>query len=295
MKKLTTWQFIEKANKIHNNKYDYSLVEYNGINTPVKIICPIHGEFLQIAYVHLITYGCPKCGNNISCKKQTYKQEKVIFKFKQIHGDKYDYSLVEYENNLTPVKIICPIHGEFLQTPKSHKKCGCPKCGNNIKLTTEQFIEKARKIHGDKFDYSLVEYVNARTKIKIICKKHGIFEQTPDNHYKYIGCPKCCGSIGESEVRKILQEKNIKFEEQKRFKNCKNKYTLPFDFYLPEYNLCIEYQGIQHFESIEWFGGKNKLQYTQQNDQIKRNYCKDNNIILLEIKYNDNIKLKLLL
>ena len=114
---------------------------------------------------------------------------------KKIHGDKYDYSLVEYIGARTKVKIICPQHGEFEQRPGAHFNGGrgCKQCGFNIRqrLTTEQFIERARKLHGDKYDYSLVQYVNNRTKVKIICPKHGEFEQVPSSHCNGNGCKKC--------------------------------------------------------------------------------------------------------
>jgi len=131
-------------------------------------------------------------------------------------------------------------------------------------------------------------------KIKIICKKHGIFEQTPDNHInKKTGCPICNESKGEKEIRIILNNLNIKYIKQKTFNNCKNKRKLPFDFYLTDYNLCIEFDGIQHFKSIEYFGGEKVLKETQKRDLIKNNYCKENNIKLLRIKYNENILKKL--
>ena len=116
-----------------------------------------------------------------------------IKKARQIHGDKYDYSKVEYTNNKTKVCIICSEHGEFWQTPHSHlSKKGCPRCcKRNYKYTTEQFIEKAREVHGDKYDYSKVEYVNANTKICIICPEHGEFWQTPASHLNGKGCEKC--------------------------------------------------------------------------------------------------------
>jgi hypothetical protein len=110
------------------------------------------------------------------------------------HGDRYNYRLVEYKNNKTKVKIICPIHGIFEQTPHGHLRgYGCLECGGSKRLTTEEFIKKAKDIHGDKYDYSLVEYKNNKTKVKIICHEHGPFEQTPNDHLKGFGCPKCKG------------------------------------------------------------------------------------------------------
>ena len=185
----TTDEFIAKAKKIHGDKYDYSKVEYVGALTKVCIICPKHGEFCQEANSHLRGQGCPKC----KYEKQTCTTDEFIAKAKKIHGDKYDYSKVEYVNRKTKVCIICPKHGEFWQTPSAHLRGqGCPKCKSKKQTcTTDEFIAKAKKIHGDKYDYSKVEYVNRKTKVCIICPKHGEFWQTPNHHLSGCGCPKC--------------------------------------------------------------------------------------------------------
>ena len=202
-KRNTTEEFIEKAKKVHGNKYDYSKVEYIDKLTPVIIICPIHGEFTQTPDTHLNGSGCQKCG--VEKSKQTVASqklttEKFIEKARKIHGDKYDYSKVEYVNSHTPVKIICKIHGEFEQSPTNHL-CGkgCPICGGK-NMTTEKFIEKARLIHGDKYDYSKVNYVNNRTKVCIICPEHGEFWQTPNSHLSGKGCLRC-GVLKQTEKR----------------------------------------------------------------------------------------------
>jgi len=193
MKKSTTEEFIEKAKEIHGDKYDYSLVEYKNARTEIKIICPNHGEFKQIANHHIGGCRCSKCYNISS--------EEFIEKSKKIHGDKYDYSLVNFIDKYIKVKIICPDHGIFEKTPYEHlKNIGCKKCkyitshGNN-KLTTEIFIERANKIHNNEYDYSLIEYNNYETKIKIICPNHGIFEQSPASHLKGHKCSKCSGKM----------------------------------------------------------------------------------------------------
>jgi len=127
--------------------------------------------------------------------------EQFIEKAKAIHSDKYDYSLVEYKNNRTKVKIICHEHGIFEQRSDSHLRGqGCSKCkgGGKKKLTTEEFIKKAKNIHGDKYDYSLVEYKNNKTKVKIICPIHDVFEQRPGSHLKGCDCPKCKGKYEKS-------------------------------------------------------------------------------------------------
>lgn len=119
-------------------------------------------------------------------------KEKFIEKAKLIHGDKYDYSSVEYVNAMTPVKIICPEHGEFWQTPNNHLRgCRCPRDSFNRRMDTNDFVTKAKLVHGDKYDYSKVEYVNSKTKICIICPEHGEFWQQPSMHLRGHGCPEC--------------------------------------------------------------------------------------------------------
>ena len=187
--KKTKEEFIAKAREVHGDKYDYSKVEYVGALTKVCIICPEHGEFWQEANSHLRGQGCPKC----KYEKQTSSTEEFIQKAHKVHGDKYDYSKVEYVGALTKVCIICPEHGEFWQIPSAHLRGqGCPKCkAKKQTCTTDEFIAKAKKIHGDKYDYSKVNYVNRKTKVCIICPKHGEFWQTPNHHLSGCGCPKC--------------------------------------------------------------------------------------------------------
>ena len=287
---LTTEQFIEKAIKVHGDKYDYSKVEYVNSETKVCIICKKHGEFWQTPHIHLRGGGCKQCADEKKCNK-VYKgvlnstTEQFIEKAIKVHGDKYDYSKVEYVNNKTKICIICPKHGEFWQKPSSHLSGnGCNLCAIDrliIKktLTTEQFIEKARKVHGDKYDYSKVEYKGALEKVCVICPKHGEFWQTPNAHiHLKEGCSSCNESHLEREIKLFLQEKNIKFEQQKRFEWL-GKQSL--DFYLPEYNIAIECQGIQHFSAHSY------SRYKTRN--LK------NQILLDECKYDKCLsKLKLL-
>lgn len=155
----------------------------------------------------------------------------------------------------------------------------------------EDFIERAKTVHGDKYDYSKVDYKNINSKVSIICKTcQNEFQQVAYRHLCGSGCPKCKSSKGEKLISSFLKEHNINFEQQKRFKECKFKRALPFDFYLPDYNLCIEYQGIQHFEPRSEFGGIDGFNSTIRNDLIKREWCsKPKNPNLLEIKYNESI------
>nr|DAT67965.1 MAG TPA: endonuclease-like protein [Caudoviricetes sp.] len=199
--KQTTQDFIEKARKVHGDKYDYSCTEYKGARYNVDIRCKIHGVFTQIATNHLGGKGCTECSKIKVARDQTSNTEEFIKKARNIHGDKYDYSLVDYKNNRTQVEIICTKHGSFLQTPSGHLSGkGCIECGkekskedirSRIMLSKDEFIKRANNVHKNLYDYSKIEYVDTRTKIKIVCKKHGLFLQTPQKHMMGRGCPTC--------------------------------------------------------------------------------------------------------
>ncbi len=279
--------FIEKSKKIHGNKYDYSKVNYSTNSVPVTIICPTHGEFKQSPQSHLGGSGCPTCAGTIKMNTEDF-----ITKAKKIHGDKYDYALVNYKNTKTPVRIKCPIHGVFKQAPAQHLQGqSCPKCSGNLQSNTNEFIKKAIDIHGKKYDYSLVDYNNAKEKVKIICSIHGVFEQRPNNHLRGVGCPFCQESKGENFVSNLLDLNKIKYVKQHTFIDCTNRIKtsgcrkLPFDFFLPKLNCCIEYDGKQHFENILGWGEEGKLERTQRNDKLKTQYCKKNGIKLIRIPY----------
>ena len=271
-----TEEFIKKAKEIHSNKYDYSKVQYEHSAKKVCIICREHGEFLQYPSSHLSGHGCPKC----AIDDWYHNTEKFIQKAKEVHGDKYDYSKVQYESTRKKVRIICREHGEFLQFPGSHLNgSGCPKCAIDSKCyDTEKFIQKAKEIHGDKYDYNKVQYEYSTKKVCIICHKHGEFFQSPVSHLSGSGCPKCNSSKLETRVAEILNKNNIKFEAQKRFDFLGRK---SLDFYLPEYNIAVECQGGQHFLAVEHFGGEKGLNYRIKNDFDKYITCKKNNITIL--------------
>ena len=192
-KKSNTNEFIIKAIEIHGDKYDYSKVEYIKAMEKVIIICKEHGNFEQTPNGHLDEKGCGKCSTKINADKQRKTENQFIEEAIQIHGNKYDYSKVEYKNAKDKLIIICKEHGEFLQTPNSHlsKGSGCIKCAGCYKSNTEEFVKKLKEVHGDKYDYSKVEYKKANEKVIIICKKHGEFEQSPNKHLNGNGCYKC--------------------------------------------------------------------------------------------------------
>jgi len=279
--------FIEKANSVHNFKYNYSKSKYINNKTIIKIICPIHDIFEQKPSNHLSGSGCIKCRND------NYRNIDYINKCNLKFENKFDYSLVNYVNNNTKVKIICPTHGVFEQTLKDHfNSNGCPYCSGK-KMNTDLFIEKSNKKHNNYYKYSLSEYKGAFKKIKIICPIHGIFEQVSSVHLFGSGCPICKSSKGEKNIISLLNDKNIKFIHQHKFNNCKYINDLIFDFYLPEKNMCIEYNGIQHYKPIDYFGGEHCFNKNKKRDNIKKKYCKNNNIKLKIITYRDNIDKKI--
>lgn len=285
MKKLSTIDFIKRAINVHGDKYDYSNVNYINNRIKVKLNCKIHGIFEQRPTRHLCGDGCPKCNGGVKIF-----QEDFIKNAKKIHNNVYEYSLVNYINSKTKIDIICPEHGIFKMKPNHHLLGqGCSECDiKNKTLTIEQFIEKTRKVHGNIYDYSLVDYKYNNIKIKIICREHGIFEQTPHAHLQGRGCPQCkIRSNGELIIRDWLNMNEIKFEVQKSFTNCKNVFPLRYDFYLPKYNMLIEYDGEPHFKEVAYLGGSDGLKYRQQNDKIKTDYAINCNFNLLRIKYTE--------
>ena len=292
--KKTNKEFIINAKLIHGEKYDYSLVNYQGAKNKIKIICNEHGIFEQSPDSHVNKKSnCPKCVNNVNLTTNEF-----IKKSKEIHGDKYDYSLVNYTNNKSKVKIICQKHGLFEVKAGNHLRGdNCSECTKNKKLTTDIFIKKASIIHNNKYNYSNLKYINNSTKLIIVCPLHGEFKQIPNNHLNGNGCPKCKESKGEKKIRLFLEQNKINYIPQKRFNDCRDVLPLPFDFYLPDYNICIEYNGRQHYLPINIWGGEKELMNIKRRDKIKMEYCKKNNIPLFIIKYCDKIlpKLKLII
>jgi Zn finger protein HypA/HybF involved in hydrogenase expression len=291
--KLNSDIFTERSNLIHNNKYDYSLVEYKNAFSKVIIMCKYHGEFKQTPNNHLNNHGCPLCGIDEISRKNSNDVQDFILNSKEKHGDKYDYSLVKYKNRKTNVIIICKIHGEFKKIPSNHiNGQGCPKCSmynSRLKKTKTKNVltSDAIKIHGDKYDYSLVEYIGTDKKVRIICKKHGIFEQKFYKHIQGQGCPTCSSSKLEKEVSEFLNRNNIKYMQQYGRKN--DSFYLNgqlLDFYLPEFKCAIECQGDQHFKPVDFGNKGEKFAYEKymkiiSNDLLKYSKCKENGVNIL--------------
>ena len=190
-KRLTNEEFINRSNIIHKNLFDYTMVDYVSNQNKVSIICVKHGIFNQAPKKHLLGQKCPSCS-----KTKKLSNIDFIKRSNQIHKNLYDYSLVDYINCETPVIIICKTHGSFTQLPNNHiRGIGCLKCGGKERSTTNEFVEKSNIIHNEIYDYSLVDYINNHKNVKIICKIHGIFNQSPKKHLFGRGCPTCGGSL----------------------------------------------------------------------------------------------------
>lgn len=334
----STDEFINQCNIIHNYKYLYDNTIYTKSKNKVIITCKIHGDFTQVSNSHLMGMGCIKCGyNNDRIYNHKYDTCGFIEESKRIWGDKYDYSLVEYKNIKTKVKIIhdgiiyeqtpslhlrFPVEGYLNQDifiKKSIKKWGdkydyslvnFTNCHNKVKIihdgiiyeqlpnnhlnyapekilrkSQEEFISESKEFHGNKYSYDKVLYTNGLNKVTLVCPKHGDFLQSPNVHLRS-GCPHCNESKGEKEISKFLNKYNIINNRQHKFHDCKNILQLPFDFFIPHIRTCIEFDGIQHYEPVEYFGGLKAYESLKINDKIKSDYCEDNYISLIRIRYD---------
>lgn len=268
--------------------------QYINNKTPISCRCLKCGHEWEARPDNLLHWGCPNCRLAIIGNKNRKSLTQAIEEFIKVHGDKYDYSKVKYLNSDTKICIICPKHGEFWQSPINHRAGhGCPKCSFEVKsLTnlsnTEEFIKKAIKIHGNLYKYEKVLYISAKTPATIICKKHGEFLQTPNSHLSGKGCPKCNSSKGELLIESFLKERNISFIEQFEIpidSQINSSGIAYIDFYLPKYNMFIEYNGEQHYKPVKHFGGEIKFNHQKERDKYVRKYAESNNIKLLEISY----------
>ncbi len=295
--KITTEGFVLRSRIAHGDRYDYSMTIYEGFSNKVLIKCKEHGIFEQYPADHYNgRNGCRKCSKILTRKKEEFIQKAIL-----IHGDLYDYSETVYKGTKQLVKIICKIHGDFHVLPYNHLKGNtCKECSlESRKFTTEEFILRSQEIHGNRYDYSQFQYMGYHRRSTIICNEHGVFLQSPEVHYRGSGCSACRNSMskGEEFILLWLNSKSIAYEREKSFDNLSFKKKLQFDFYLPEYNVIIEFDGEHHYlpilyndtlaEAIERF------ELVKIRDNIKNKYCKENCISLFRISYFEDIEQKL--
>ncbi len=270
MVRLTNQQFIDKAKSVHGDKYSYFKTEFKALKMNITITCPIHGDFEQRSDVHINGSGCHDCFSD----SRKSNMIEFIEKAREVHGDKYDYSKINYINKETKIIIICPVHGSFQQRPGSHLSgSGCNKCGEDrTRLLQDEFITKAKLVHNNRYNYDKVNYINTKTSVTIICPIHGEFEQIPNRHLAGAGCFICKASKGELAIKAILDKHNIEHVQEYRIPEVIAR--LSYDFYIPKYSLLIEFHGKQHYEYIPHFhynDEDNFLKQKNRDDMIRSN------------------------
>jgi len=269
-----TQEFLTKVKKRFGGLYDYSLTNYVNSETKVKIICPVHGIFEKLPSQHMVGQGCPSCSRS----KPRSNTETFVAKAIEKHGTYYDYSLVHFIKSTKNVKIVCPKHGIFEQTPSKHlcgqgcKECSIDRKKEKFSLNESEFIERSKKIHADKYDYSLVEYHNSHTKIKIICPTHKIFDQLPYDHLSKHGCPNCSSSV--SNIEKEINQFLLSCGVQTITSSLSIIPPYQIDIFIPSHNLAIEFNGL-YWHSENKVGKNYHLNKTQ--------ICEQNNIRLIHI------------
>ena len=300
---LSLQEFIEKARKVHGDKYDYSSVEYKNSGTKVKIFCiKCSKYFYQTPGSHLNGRGCPLCGKEKSSKATRTIFSDFVEKARRVHGDRYDYSKSEqdYKNNKSKITITCRLHGDFIQKVNTHLNGhGCPMCGydsvsEKLRIDIPEFVRRANEIHGvGKYDYSKITDLKGGTTDRVIihCNTCGNdFEQVAINHLLGCGCTNCKSSAGERLVLEYLINNGIQPKRYVRLFGVSTvrSYVVPdFLFSIDSNQFWIEYQGEQHYKFIPWIHNNDISEFKTQltRDFDVREYCKVNNIILIEIPF----------
>jgi very-short-patch-repair endonuclease len=278
-KKLTTAEFISKAQKKHKNTYSYDRAVYKNSRSELIITCKIHGDFIQRAGSHLEGSGCQKCSTERGAKKNRLSTKEFITKAKLVHGDKYTYQKTEYEGTRKKVTITCPIHGDFQQKPEFHlagnncRQCSVISGGVKNRLSEKEFISRANEMHKNKYDYSQLNFRKATKKVNIICKQHGLFSQLAMSHLNGNGCPKC-GLISRAKKRLMTKEEFVERSRQmqrKKYDYSHLKFTglgTTYEF-LCEKHGYFKQKGTLH---INGFEGCEKCAQFYKRDSRLRNY-----------------------
>jgi hypothetical protein len=292
--------FVKKAKKKHGYKYNYSEVNYKGCYTPVTIICPEHGRFSQKPCAHIYGQGCRKCGNIISANSCRKTIEQFIEEANIAHNNFYNYEKFVYVNDRTAGTIICPIHGEFQQTPDAHlhQKHGCTDCGRVTqgpeKRTQDSIIKQAQEIHQNLYTYLHFVYTGYHDKSLVTCKIHGDFPVSPAAHLSgRCGCPHCINKT-EGKLKIWFQRHfgdKIKATGNVAVTWCKteNGIMLKFDFISESLMLIIELDGLQHFEYTPHFhrNGEKDLNDQQQRDCLKMKKANENGYSVIRLLQED--------
>lgn len=297
MLKISEENFISRSKLVHKDKYGYNKTRYINYRTPVVITCPLHGDFSQKPKAHLSRgSGCYVCGlaSAVAARgrrnTRPLKKNRITFnQFKKLANDRYQgkYTYSNYTNYTGDVDVNCPKHGITTQRPYCHLSVvsGCLKCSfNNTRMTKDQFIAKARLIHGDKYTYDKVNHVRYGCEVIITCKLHGDWVTVGSQHIKKngCGCPACRVSRGEEKVRQFLI--NNKIEYTREYKLTAGT-TYRYDFYLPKLNILIEYDGVQHFKPVSIFGGLANFIKIKERDREKNRLAELHGMFLIRLPY----------
>jgi very-short-patch-repair endonuclease len=281
-------EFQQRLKENYGDKFE-TLTPYFDSKSEIKVKCKVCGyEWVTLGGRLLRGHGCKQC----SILSRTKNKDKFLKEFIDKFG--YECELVsKYKNGKTKIKVKCKTCGNIKEIRPDHllhSKCGCSFCANkkrgvDSRKSHDNFVNGVFNKFGDKYEV-IGQYVKANVKIDIKCNVcNNIWKITPYSLLDGHGCPNCKQSKGEVIIKQYLDNNNINYNQQYVFKGCVNKYVLHFDFYLPDYNTCIECDGRQHFKAIDYFGGEDGLKYMKNNDDIKNNYCKDNNIKIIRIPY----------
>ena len=296
MKRKTHDDYVEEVAK--TNPYIEVVGFYCNCHTPIMHRCKIDGNEWMASPANVLRgRGCPKCKSARLRNNKIKTHEQYVEEVKQIHDD--IIVVGQYAGNRVCILHKCVVDGHVWEASPNNilKGSGCPLCAIERRSVcrTKSHDEYVCEVKTINPNIEVAEqYVGAETKILHRCKIDGHeWYVLPGNILSGHGCPVCNESRGERDIAHYLNKHNVKYIPQYTFNNCKNQRVLPFDFYLPEYNVCIEYDGEQHYRSVEHFGGENGIKQRQLNDFIKTTYCQTNSIILLRIKYDQNVEVEL--
>ena len=284
--KISLEEIISRINNYHGDKYNYPFIkdEYLNSHSYITIICnKCEHIFKQQVYSHVNEKnGCPKC---VGVLKLTTEQ--ILIRFREIHKDKYEYPKIfkEHENIKSKITVVCKKCSDVFKVSVNHhmySKSGCRNCHHNKPNTINRILEKSIKVHGEnRYSYPYInnEKIGSYDKITIFCNRcKQTFKQRVYSHILIgNGCPKCNKSKAEQSIHNYLLMNKVNFIPQYKFENCKNIRQLPFDFYLPDYNTCIEYDGELHFNKRR-DDELDNLKCRKLKDDIKTNFCLKNKV-----------------
>lgn len=291
--RLSLSDFLQRALEVHGDKYDYSHVQYERAHGPVEIICPQHGSFWQSRVNHLNGQGCPQCGLEAGVEKQRMTLPEFTERAREVHGSKYSYDQTDFRSVNDKTTIFCPEHGAFLQTAAKHMGGqGCPSCANRD-MDLSKFVERAKEVHDDRYEYSKSEYLGARKKILVTCPEHGDFEQVVHAHLAGGGCPLCVDAMNSKGVQRItawLEARSIHFVREMTFDDLRSEknevYRLRCDFFLPEHDAIIEFDGQQHFLPNSLWGGEEGFRVLKANDEKKNKWANEKGYRMVRIRFD---------